>query len=123
MSRDKIVIKGAREHVTLLHQALVPLFTQLQVDRRATTWERPEGAGRQWAGARWFRFLRDCGLKSTSANACFHSLRVTAISEMIRAKVPENLVRKFVGHASITVNRGYQRIKPDDLSACANAIV
>jgi hypothetical protein len=42
---------------------------------------------------------------------------------MARQHVPENLAKQFIGHASTTVHRGYQRLKPEDLSDCTDALV
>lgn len=116
-------IKGNREHVTMLHPKLVPLFERLRSERRTITWRTPDGAARQWPSIRWYRFLQKCGIKAALPGACFHSLRVTASTNMARAKVPENLAMQYIGHASTTVQRGYQRIRPEDLSDCANAIL
>jgi site-specific recombinase XerD len=112
--------KGRKTLVTLLHPNLIPLFQRLQSEKRIYTWEPPANTKRAWAQSKWHRFLHRLEL---NPSACFHSLRVTAITDMIRGGVPENLVRKYVGHASTLVNRGYQRLNHKDLAACAQAIV
>jgi integrase len=114
--------KGDREHVTRLHAALVPLFEQLRRDGRTETWKLPAGARRQWPRIKWYRFLQSIGLHQTTPGVCFHSLRVTAATRLARSQVLENLAQQFIGHASTTVHRLYQRLKPDDLADCESAI-
>ena len=115
--------KGDRLHETMLHEKLVPLFTKLQAEGRTTTWVRPPTARRQWPSLRWHRFLNRIGLRASLAGACFHSLRVTVATENARAKVPENMVLRYMGHASPTINRVYQRLRSQDLGDCTKAIV
>lgn len=111
-------IKGARDHITALHPALRPLFAKLQADKRTTTWT--DGNCRQWPAVTWFRFLRKIGLKEKGI--CFHSNRVTVATEMARNNVPENKAMAYIGHSSTTVHRIYQRLRPRDVSGCADVI-
>jgi integrase len=120
--RISFQVKGGGTHVTRLHPKLVPLFERLQREGRAATWQRPVGASRQWAAIRWNKFFDAIGLRKSLPNVCFHSLRVTAATAMARSKVPENLAKQFIGHASTTVHRGYLRLRAEDLSDCTQAI-
>lgn len=112
--------KGGREFVTLLHPALVPLFERLQAAGRTTTWTTPEGKNRVWASSRWWKFLDTLGLKAKGV--CFHSTRVTVVTELARQNVHESKAQSYVGHASTTVHRIYQRLRPKDLRECVDAV-
>ncbi|MGN6644107.1 MAG: tyrosine-type recombinase/integrase, partial [Verrucomicrobiota bacterium] len=112
--------KGNRVHVTTLHTNLVPLFRRLKEEGKTTTWKLPESAGRQWASNKWWKFLDRIGLKEKGIT--FHGLRVTVATEMVRNNVPENKAMKYLGHASTTVNRIYQRLRPRDLGDCVDGI-
>ncbi len=113
-------IKGGREFTTALHPNLIPLFRQLQKERRTTTWSTPEHKHPVWASSRWWKFMKRIGLKGKGA--CFHSTRVTVVTELARGNVHESKAQSFVGHASTTVHRIYQRLRPADLADCASAV-
>lgn len=108
-------VKGDKDHTTRLHPKLIPLFEELKADKVTMTWENPT-TNRQWASCQWFRFLSD--IKGLPQGACFHSFRVTVITRLARNQVPETLAQSYVGHASTTVHRTYQRLQPDDLGPC-----
>jgi site-specific recombinase XerD len=112
-------IKGGREHKTILHPNLVPLFERLQKEGRTSTWEGPSGY-RQWGSITWHRFLKRNGLKARGIT--FHSTRVTVVTELARANVHEAKAQGYVGHASTTVHRIYQRLRPGDLSDCTKVV-
>jgi integrase len=112
--------KGDREHTTALHPALKPLFQQLQAQGRTFTWRTPEGLHPVWASSRWQKFLTVLGLKAKGV--CFHSTRVTVVTELARSDIKESQAMSYVGHASTTVHRIYQRLQPSDLAACVSAV-
>ena len=114
--------KGENEFTTLLHPKLIPLFERLKREGRTDTWKTPAGCVRQLAASKWFRFLRDIGLKKTFVGACFHSLRVTVLTRMARNNVSISKAKGYVGHASTTIHETYQRLKPGDVSECAHAV-
>lgn len=122
--RIRFKVKGGKEHIAPLHPNLVPLFEELQSEGRTTTWcvppNRPQKWAGTWAGNVWFRFLTRIGLKKD--NITFHSTRVTVATEFVRKNVPEAKAMKYLGHASTTVHRIYQRLRLDDLSDCVDAI-
>jgi integrase len=109
--------KGGRIHTPPLHPALWPLFEKLQADGRKETYTKPYNPSRQW-----WRFLKKIKMKATDSNICFHSLRVTAATRLARSDVKESSAMKFLGHASVTVHRAYQRLKSDDLGDCLEAL-
>jgi hypothetical protein len=53
---------------------------------------------------------------------CFHCTRVTVITRLCRANVSESQAMRFVGHASETIHRVYQRLRAEDVSACVSAL-
>ncbi len=113
--------KGGHDQITLLHPELVPFFKKLRADkRRRSTWDPPPGRGRQWASAKWWKFLERIGLKDRSIT--FHCTRVTVVTEMARNDVPENKAQLFVGHSSTLVHRVYQRLRTGDLADCVAAV-
>jgi len=117
----RFLAKGSGVYGTLLHPELIPIFEELKTQERTYTWRTPPDRGRQWASGKWFRFLRDIGLKG-SVSYTFHCTRVTVATEMFRNNVPENKAMQYVGHASTTTHRIYQRGTPDDLAECVQAI-
>jgi integrase len=114
--------KGGREFTTLLHPDLVPFFQQLRQSGAVATWTPPAGAGRQWAGGHWHRYLDRIGLRELLGGGCFHSTRVTVITRMARSNVPISKAMKFVAHASSTIHATYQRLTPEDLQDCVEAV-
>jgi site-specific recombinase XerC len=112
--------KGNKTHTTLLHENLLPLFARLIAENRTETY--PAIGGRQWLSRQWFRFFKRSGIKGTTPNACFHSLRVTGITRAARAGVSESKAMRYFNHASTTVHRAYQRLQTADLSDVADAL-
>jgi len=109
--------KGRRgtKHVftTQLHPALEPLVRSLAKAGRPVTCELPQMAAKEWH----FFFK---GLKL--GHLCFHCTRVTVITRMARAGVPISQAMAFVGHASETIHRVYQRRATGDLSRAVGAL-
>jgi hypothetical protein len=109
--------KGGKAHVTRLHEKLIPLFT-LMLDKGVTeTYVRPKSPAKTW-----FNFLKRIGLKDSNPNLCFHSLRVGVATELARANVHESKAMRFLGHASTTVHRSYQRLRVEDLDEVVDAV-
>jgi integrase len=102
-------IKGGRRHTTALVPALRPLFTKMKKEGKEMTYEMPAQRARNW-----HRFFRRIGLPHLS----FHCTRVTVITRLARAGVPEQKAMRFLGHATLEVHRIYQKLKPGDLSQC-----
>lgn len=109
--------KGRRDHIVPLHPSLQSLFRGLQRAGRTETYARPKSPAKEW----WGLMVRS-GIKTNKPTACFHSLRVTAASRLARAGVSEALAMQYLGHASSTVHRSYQRWRAEDLSACHAAL-
>ena len=109
--------KGRRgvKHVftTSLHPELVPLMRRLKGEGREVTCVLPQMAAKEW-----HFFLKQLGLR----HLCFHCTRVTVITKMARAGVPVSQAMAFVGHASETIHRIYQRLATADLSRAVAAV-
>ena len=63
-------------------------------------------------------FFKEIGLP----HLCFHCTRVTVATRMARAGVPISEAMAFVGHASETIHRIYQRLAAADLSSAVAAV-
>lgn len=111
-------IKGGKIHVAPLHPQLIPLFGELIARGATETYQSPKSPSKMW-----WNLLTRCGLKAIKAGACFHSLRVTAVTKLARSRViSEAKAMAFIGHASTTVHRSYQRLRPEDLGDCLEAL-
>ncbi len=109
--------KGSRGQknifTTRLHPGLRGLVGALREAKAETICTIPKGASRIW-----WKFWREHKL----GHLCFHCTRVTVITRLARAGVPEQQARRFVGHASAEVHRIYQRLRADDLDPCLEAL-
>ena len=111
-------IKGGREHTAPLHPRLIPLFLELRKLGATETYVLPPNPSRKW-----FDFMKRIGMRKLLPGACFHSLRVTAVTRLARSKtIPESKAMRFIGHASTTVHRQYQRLRTEDLGDCLSAL-
>jgi integrase len=111
------VVKGDRDHTVFLHPKLVRRFRRLIAAGATKTYEPPKSPAKEW-----FNFLTRAGIKAQHPGACFHSLRVTAATTFARKGIPEKKAMDYIGHASTTIHRSYVRLKPEDLSVCADAL-
>lgn len=106
--------KGGRIHTTALPPHLVPMLQKLKAKGLKKTCELPAMPSKEW-----WRFFKSIGLRHLS----FHSTRVTVVTRLARAGIPERHTMRFVGHASSTIHRVYTRLKVDDLQMCVDALV
>ncbi|MBI5385950.1 MAG: site-specific integrase [Verrucomicrobia bacterium] len=108
------VQKGGRIHSTALSPELLPLMRSLRDKGHRRTCELPALPSKEW-----WRFFRRIGLP----HLCFHCTRVTVVTRLCRAGVPERVSMRFVGHSSTTVHRIYTRFAVDDLQPCVTALM
>jgi len=106
-------IKGGKLFTTALHPQLLPLIAGLKAGGSDVTCSLPRMASKEW-----HFFFKKIG----SPHLCFHCTRVTVITQLARAGVSQSQAMRFVGHASETVHRIYQRLNVSDLQACLDAI-
>ncbi|MDQ3020102.1 MAG: site-specific integrase [Bacteroidota bacterium] len=52
----------------------------------------------------------------------FHSLRHSAITELLKNNVPLNIVKEIAGHKSITSTMSYSHVKSNDLREAVNSL-
>lgn len=109
--------KGSKgqKHVftTALHPSLKHLVRWVIKQGQRRTCEIPPVAGPDWT-----RFFRKIGLP----HLCFHCTRVTVITKLARAGIPEQKAIRFIGHADHTVHRIYQRLVPADVADVASVV-
>ena len=111
-------LKGGKEHTAPLHPKLIPLFQNLKLAKKTETYPKPK-----YPSNKWRDFLRRHGIKKMLPGACFHSFRVTVITRLARKPgISESKAMAFIGHASTTVHRTYQRLRAEDLSDCMKAL-
>lgn len=110
-------VKGGGEHTVQLHPKLVPMFTDLRRLNITATYTRPASPAKEW-----HNLLKKCGVKARKPGACFHSLRVTVATRLARSGISERKAMRYIGHASETVHRSYVRLRPEDVSDCADAL-
>ena len=109
--------KGGKIHTVNLHPKLVPLFRELQASGATTSYPQPKSPSKDW-----FNFLTRHHIKSALPGACFHSLRVTAATQLARKGVSEKKAMSYIGHASTTIHRTYVHFRTEDLSDCTDAL-
>ncbi|MHB9008920.1 MAG: tyrosine-type recombinase/integrase [Limisphaerales bacterium] len=107
------VQKGDRPHTTALPPKLIPLIRRLRAEGRTRTVDLPERPSKEW-----WRFFRSVGLPHIQ----FHCTRVTVVTRLARAGVPERHTMRFVGHSSSTVHRVYTKLGVDDLIMCVRVL-
>lgn len=114
--------KGDRWRTVPVHTELRPMFSELRRLGAKVSCVFPDGST-QRASQQWSFLLHGSPrpkdkLPGILPHLCFHCCRVTVISRMARAGIPERLIMEWVGHASTAVHRIYQRVRFDDLDRC-----
>lgn len=102
-----------RVFTTTLHEGLRPLMAQLRAAGATVTCSLPRMAAKEWHF--FFKRLEMHGVS-------FHCTRVTVITRLARAGVPEQQAMRYVNHASAAIHRIYQKLRAEDLSACTKAL-
>lgn len=112
--------KGNRRHAAPIHPEIEPLLRSIAAAGESETFAMPKG--RSQLSVMWTRFLHRHRFTQRLPGLCFHSLRVTVVTRLARSNVPESKAMAYVGHATTTVHRIYQRLKLDDLQDCVSAL-
>jgi integrase len=119
LDRKKITFKAkgrkGSPHVftTALHPGLRPLFEKMKREKAKMTCELPIMAAKEW-----HFFFKEINLSDLS----FHCTRVTVITRLARAGVPISEAMAYVGHASETIHRVYQKLASSDLTRATDAL-
>lgn len=112
--------KGDRVFTTRLHDALRPLIAELRAAGAVRTCTLPSMAAKRW---HWFfKGRAERNQPAVADRLCFHCTRVTVITRLARAGVPEQQAMAYVGHADEAIHRIYQRLKAPDLARCTAAL-
>lgn len=108
--------KGQTTETKRLNSVLIPLLKKLAAEGREFTYKKP-----RLPSLIWWKFFDEIRRKHPGfSNLSFHSLRVSGISRMERAGIPQSVVMKLVNHSSATTNRIYRRVtSPENDSAWA----
>jgi integrase len=114
----RFVAKGkngrAKIYTNRIHPAIIGHLRALKDAGASVTCTLPQMASKEW-----HTLLKGC---EETKHICFHSTRVTVITRLARAGVPVQQAMAYVGHASETIHRIYQRLRAEDLSSCATAL-
>jgi len=115
LTRDtiKFLGKGRKEFSTKLHPAVRQLAEHKMRVGAKSLCELPPMPAKAW-----HTFFHEIKF----GHLCFHSTRVTVITQLARAGVPQGVAQSYVGHSSETVHRVYQRLNVADLGAAVSAI-
>jgi len=122
----RIVSKGwngvKRVRTVRIHPKLLPLVLELRDAGATSTLVFPFPDGPNGAAFKWHDFFKGENAPDETKNLCFHCTRVTVVTRLARAGVPEQQAMRYVGHASNLVHRIYQRLRAEDLNLCADAL-
>jgi len=99
--------KGSRVHTAPLHEDLVPLVKTARAAERDRLVDLPK-----YPAKKWHQFFKRIGLPHLS----FHCTRVTVVTKLARSGASMSKAKAYVGHASDTVHRIYQRLMPVDVA-------
>ena len=115
LARGTITFKGKGNKVftTMLHPTLRPLAQRKFEEGARNLVDLPAMPAKCW-----WQFFREVNLP----HLCFHSTRVSVVTRLCRAGVPQGVAQSYVGHSDGLVHRIYQRLSVADLSAAVNAI-
>lgn len=112
--------KGNKWRTVPVHPELRPILADVKASGQKRSCAFPnndvKAASRAWS--LFFRGSARDKIKGLFPHLCHHCGRVTVISRLARAGVPERLVMEFVGHWSITSHRIYSRVAHGDLQRC-----
>lgn len=105
--------KGNKVFTTQIHPALRPLAEAKKKVGARHLCDLPPMPAKEW-----WKFFREVGL----AHLCFHCTKVTVITKLCRAGVPQGVAMSFVNHAKEEVHRVYQRLKVADTKMALDAL-
>lgn len=96
-----------KRHLASLHPDLLPLVKRRRAEKAVRLVDLPEVVS-----VAWRRFFDRIGMPEH----CFHDTRVTAITRLARAGIPEQQTKAYVGHASTVVHEVYTKLKAPDVA-------
>jgi hypothetical protein len=105
--------KGGKVFTTQIHPSLRPLAEAKKEVGRSHLVDLPPMPSKAW-----WKFFREVGLP----HLCFHCTKVTVITRLCRAGVPQGVAMSYVNHSKAEVHRIYQRLKLADVSLAVSAL-
>lgn len=105
--------KGNKVFTTKIHPSLLPLVLAKKEVGARYLCELPPMPAKEW----WL-FFRDIKMP----HLCFHCTKVTVITRLCRAGVPQGIAMSYVNHSKSEVHRVYQRLRLADVSSAVTAL-
>jgi hypothetical protein len=105
--------KGNKIFTTSIHPSVRPLAEAKKKEGASHLTKLPPMPAKHW----WI-FFREVGLP----HLCFHCTKVTVITRLCRAGVPQGVAMSYVNHSKEEVHRVYQRLKLADVSMATAAL-
>lgn len=105
--------KGGKVFTTAMHPGVRPLAEAKQKVGSRHLVDLPPMPAKAW-----WTFFREVGLP----HLCFHCTKVTVITRLCRAGVPQGVAMSYVNHSSEEVHRIYQRLKVADVGQAVSAL-
>lgn len=99
--------KGGKLYAAPLHPDLLGLVARRRAEGAEVLVDLPKMPSKAWHS-----FFKRLGMEGRIS---FHSTRVTVITKFARAGVVMAQAMSYVGHASATVHRIYQKLQPPDV--------
>lgn len=106
-------LKGGKLHTTALHPDVAAIAQRRRKQEAEVLVELPPSPSKEW-----INFFRSLGIEGIS----IHCTRVTAITRLARAGLPEVQTKEFIGHCSDEVHAIYRRFNAADLAHVARAL-
>jgi len=121
LERGTIKFHAKRDVIftALLHPELRPLLVALKAAGATHTYA-PRDRGE--ASREWHRFFHGREGEGKWPHLCFHCTRVTVVTRLARAGVPQQQAMAFVHHADELIHKIYLRLKPEDGRLCVEAL-
>jgi hypothetical protein len=105
--------KGGKVFTTQIHPAVRPLAEAKKAAGSRYLCDLPPMPAKEW-----WTFFREVKLP----HLCFHCTKVTVITKLCRAGVPQGVAMSYVNHSREEVHRVYQRLKLADVSSAVSAL-
>lgn len=102
-----------RAYTIPIPSTLRPLLAEMKAQGLSHTCHLPGSKTSHY----WRKFLDILGMP----DHCFHSLRVTRVTDLRRAGVPQSVAMRLVNHSSTLVHEMYQRHEVEDLRGWVDA--
>lgn len=115
LARNAITFRGKGNKIftTAIHPSVRPLAEAKKKEGARYLTDLPPMPAKHW-----WSFFREVGLP----HLCFHCTKVTVITRLCRAGVPQGVAMSYVNHSKEEVHRVYQRLKLADVHLAVDAL-